>query len=189
MARRYRSVAHVYDLHVTVVQIDGLSGSGKSTLCTELSRRGLCAVDSDTEFAYFGDPVTGRPTDVEIRANWIWDVAKLRAFCRRRRRATLFICGGAMNQDQCADLFAFRFRLRIDDETMRNRLLERSGNDYGKDPAELAEQLELNRHESQYESPGWIALDATRPVGEVADKIIELVGADSQDDTNGPRTR
>ncbi len=86
-------------LAVTVVQIDGLSGTGKSSLCAELVDRGYCAVDSDAEFAYFGDPVTGEPTDVQVRDNWIWDVSKLRDFCAAKHDVPVFICGGALNQN------------------------------------------------------------------------------------------
>ncbi|MBO0812812.1 MAG: hypothetical protein J2P23_12305, partial [Microlunatus sp.] len=67
-----------------------------------------------------------------------------------------------------------RFLLRIDDATMRHRLLARTTNDYGKAPAELAEQLDLNRRTQRSAKIGWIAVDATRPVAEVADRIIEL---------------
>lgn len=165
---------------MVVAQIDGLSGTGKSTLRIELSRRGCCAVDSDAEFAYYGDPLSGRPTDVETRSNWIWDVGRLRAFCRRPADVPIFICGGAMNQDQCADLFTHRFLLRIDNATMRHRLLTRTTNDYGKDPAELAEQLELNRGMRRSANLGWTVVDATRPIAEVADKVIELAAV-----TNG----
>lgn len=163
-----------YDLVVVVAQIDGLSGTGKSTLRAELSHRGWCAVDSDQEFAYHGDPVSGRPSDVKIRAHWIWDLDRLRAFCQQPHEEPIFICGGAMNQDRCAELFAHRFLLRIDNETMRRRLLTRTDNDYGKDPAELAEQLDLNRHAWRSVNPGWTVVDATRPIAEVADKVIEM---------------
>lgn len=166
----------IYALAVVVAQIDGLSGTGKSTLRDELSGRGFCAVDSDAEFAYFGDPATGRPTEIKLRANWIWDLDRIRAFCRQPREAPVFICGGAMNQDQCAELFTHRFLLRIDNATMRHRLLARTTNDYGKAAAELAEQLDLNRRTQWSAKIGWIAVDATRPVAEVADRVIELAG-------------
>lgn len=156
-----------------VVQIDGLSGTGKSSLAVELSRRGYRAVDSDAEFAYFGNPATGRPTDELIRDNWIWDIAGLRRFCVESSSSPIFICGGALNQEQCADLFTHRFLLRVDDATMRRRLLARTTNDFGKDPSELAEQLELNRHaEADARRAGWVIVDATQPVARVADEII-----------------
>jgi gluconate kinase len=161
---------------VIVAQIDGLSGTGKSTLHEELSRRGHCAIDSDVEFAYFGDPATGLPTAIMIRSNWLWDLHRLRDFCERSEESPVFICGGAMNQDECADLFTHRFLLCIDDATMRQRLLTRTANDFGKDPRELTEQLELNRcAEAAGRRAGWIIVDATQPISDVADAIVRGV--------------
>ena len=156
------------------MQIDGLSGTGKSSLAVELTRRGYCAVDSAAEFAHFGDPVTGRPTDVQIRDNWIWDLLKLRTFVRESSASPVFICGGALNQEHCADLFTHRFMLRIDDATMRHRLLNRRTNDFGKTPEELAEQLELNRRAGVAgQGERWVIVDATRTIAEVADNITQ----------------
>jgi len=82
-----------------------------------------------------------------------------------------------MNQDKCADLFTHRFLLCIDDETMRHRLLTRTTNDFGKDPCELAQQLELNRGaDAVGRRTGWIVVDATQPIAEVADRIVQLAG-------------
>jgi gluconate kinase len=156
-------------------QIDGLSGTGKSTLSDELTRQGHRAVDSDTVFGYYGDPLTGRPTGVESRANWLWDGQKLQAFADASRDVRVFICGGAMNQDGFAHLFAKRFTLWIDSDTMRQRLLTRTNNDYGKEPEDLAEQLELNTHVvEEAERIGSIVIDATRPINEVANEIVQL---------------
>lgn len=164
---------------MTVAQIDGLSGTGKSTLSIELERRGYCAVDTDGEFAYFGDPASGQPTDIMVRDNWIWDTRKVRAFCEERRGKTLFICGGALNQRECLDLFTHRFMLCIDSETMRRRLLTRTSNDFGKDPAELTQQLALNRDAGPTaRSEGMITIDATRPIADVADDIIRFTDGD-----------
>jgi gluconate kinase len=156
-----------------MVQIDGLSGTGKTTLAAELTRQGYRAVDSDAMFAYFADPVTGLPTEVETRANWMWDTQKLRAFALASRDASVFICGGAMNQDDFRDLFAKRFTLRVDNDTMRERLLSRTNNCFGQSPEELAEQLELNTDVVEdAKRIGSIVIDATRPIDEVADDIV-----------------
>jgi hypothetical protein len=59
---------------------------------------------------------------------------------------------------------------------MRHRLLTRSNNEFGKDPAELAEQLELNtRVVADAKRIGSIVIDATRPIGEVADEIVGMI--------------
>jgi dephospho-CoA kinase len=156
-------------------QIDGLSGTGKTTLSKELTRRGLRAVDTDPVFGYSGDPVTGEPTDSGRRSNWLWDGDKLRAFARACGDTPVFLCGGAMNQDEFADLFEKRFVLHVDSDTMRHRLLTRTNNDYGKAPEELAEQLELNtRYVEEATRVGATIVDATRPISVVADEVVRV---------------
>jgi dephospho-CoA kinase len=156
-------------------QIDGLSGTGKSTLYAELARRGCHAVDADAVFGFFADPVTGLPSVVESRATWMWDRRKLRAFAHSCNDVPVFICGGAMNQNEFVDLFEKRFTLHIDSDTMRERLLARTNNDYGKDADELAEQLELNVHAVEdAERIGAVVIDATKPINEVADEVLKF---------------
>lgn len=160
---------------MVMVQIDGLSGTGKSTLCTELTGRGHRAVDADAVFGYHGDPATGLPSAVESRANWIWDGPKLRAFADAAHDARVFLCGGAMNQDEFVDLFTLRFMLHIDSDTMQQRLLARTNNDFGKNPDDLADQLDLNmRVVADAQRIGSTVIDATRPIHEVADDIVTL---------------
>jgi len=165
---------------VTLVQIDGLSGTGKTTLAMELRNRGFHAVDSDSAFAYFADPVTGLPTAHQIRDNWKWDGRRLRAFAEQVRGETAFVCGGALNSEDFSALFRLRFVLIVDDETLRRRILTRRDNDFGKDPNELAEQLALNACALQDASAiGAVPIDATRPVETVADDILRVTSAQS----------
>jgi hypothetical protein len=64
------------------------------------------------------------------------------------------------------------FNLRIDDDTMRRRLRERTNNDYGKEPEELEHMLTLNR--SDEKPAGAIDVDATRPLHQVVDELLRL---------------
>lgn len=69
-----------------------------------------------------------------------------------------------MNQNEFLDLFVKRFTSIIDDDTMRERLLTRSNNCYGKSPEDLAEQLELNTHAlAEARRSGSIVTDAAGP--------------------------
>lgn len=100
---------------------------------------------------------------------------KLQAFAHAPHDAPVFICGGAMNQSDFLDLFTKRFMLCIDSDTMRQRLLTRTNNRFGKDPEDLAEQLELNtRVVEDANRVGSIIIDATRPINEVADDIVRM---------------
>ncbi len=160
---------------VAMYHIGGLSGTGKSTLYAELARRGHHAVDADAAFGYFADPVSRLPSQLERRANWMWDTKKLRAFADEPRDAPVFICGGAMNENEFVDLFAKRFMLYVDSDTMLERLLTRTNNDFGKGAEEMAEQLELNMGTVDYAKRiGSTVIHATRPISEVADDIVRL---------------
>ncbi len=87
--------------------------------------------------------------------------------------ARVFICGGAINESEFVDLFAKRFMLYVDSDTMRERLLTRTNNGFGKDVEEVAEQLELNMSTVDYaKGIGTIVIDATRPISDVADDIV-----------------
>jgi len=161
---------------MAIFQVDGISGTGKTTVAEELIRRGYNAIDSDAAFGYFGDPKTGMPTDEKTQMNWIWDLDKVKLLAKSSTNETVFVCGGAMNQDQIRDIFDKRFTLVIDDDTMRQRLLSRTNNDFGKHPDELARQLEWNKGAVAYaKSIGSIVVDATQPISKVADDILNII--------------
>lgn len=160
-----------------IVQIDGISGTGKTTTAEELTRRGYKAIDADAAFGYWGDPKTGEPTDVQHQLNWIWDLSKVKSLAEEAANETVFVCGGAMNQDKIRDVFDRRFTLVIDDETMEHRLLNRTNNDFGKHPEDLARQLEWNKGTVEYAKRiGSIVVDATKPISEVVDDILAKSG-------------
>lgn len=162
---------------MTLIQIDGLSGTGKTTVAEELIRRGYSAVDADEAFGYYGNPVTGEPTDEQTQHNWIWDIEKIKSLAKISEETPTFICGGAMNQDKARDLFNKRFTLVVDDETMRHRLLTRTNNDFGKHPEDLARQLEWNKGAAEYASSiGAVVIDATESVEKVVDNILAQSG-------------
>ena len=159
--------------------IEGISGTGKTTVAEELSRRGHTALDADEAFGYFGNPETGEPTDEEIQNNWIWDLDKVRSLAESSRDDIVFVCGGAMNMDRVRDAFSKRFTLAIDDDTMRHRLMTRTNNYFGKDPKDLAKQLEWNKGTVEYaKSIGSIVVDDTQPIEAVADEILRNVDTD-----------
>jgi uridine kinase len=163
-----------------IIQIDGISGTGKTTAAKELAKRGYTALDADEAFGYYGDPETGEPTDEETQYNWIWDLDKVKSLAQSSEDATVFVCGGAMNQDRVKDVFNKRFTLVIDDDTMRHRLITRTNNDFGKHPDDLARQLEWNKGASAYaKSIGATAIDATRPIEQVVNDILTQSGIKS----------
>lgn len=159
-----------------IVQIDGISGTGKTTTAKELTLRGYKALDADSEFGYYGDPETGTPTDEQTQMNWIWNLGKVKDLAESSKNETVFICGGAMNQDKVRDVFDKRFTLVIDDETMKHRLLSRTNNDFGKHPEDLARQLEWNKGTKAYAKRiGSVVIDATKPIQTVVDEILSHI--------------
>ena len=68
--------------------------------------------------------------------------------------------------------------LSIDEATMRERVARRTTSDFGKHAYEL--NLMLGRIKSvddDYRCYGAVIIDGTRPLNEVVDKIIQVVGA------------
>ena len=84
----------------------------------------------------------------------------------------LFVCGSSRNRDRFLPYFTKIFNLRIDDDTMRRRLQERTNNEYGKQPEELELMLMLNR--SDEKPAGAIDVDATQPLHHVVDELLRL---------------
>jgi hypothetical protein len=169
---------------MSAVQIAGCSGAGKSTIAAELARRGLVSVDADD------DPVLARFVDLAgavvaevpaapdlawlARHGWAWDPARLDELIRAAEPATLYVCGGADNQQEVADRFTQVFLLEIDEPTMLARLDARRGyHDWGRigDTREYLRR-KLPALQGRLRASGAIPVDARKPPGQVADAIL-----------------
>jgi hypothetical protein len=137
--------------------VEGLSGTGKSSVYDELIGRGYRAISTDRAWK---------------RDNSMWDVQKALSELERSDPEVLFVCGSGRNRDRFLPYFTKVFNLRIDDDTMRRRLQERTNNDFGKQPDELKLMLTLNR--SDEKPAGAIDVDATRPLDQVVDEVLRL---------------
>ena len=146
--------------------VEGLSGAGKSSVYEELIRRGYRAITTDRAWKYRADPGGLRHHDS------LWDQQKAVSELENQEPEVLFVCGSSRNRDLFLHYFTKIFNLRIDDDTMRRRLQERTNNDFGKQPEELELMLTLNRSD---EKPiGAIDVDATRPIHQVVDELLRL---------------
>jgi broad-specificity NMP kinase len=141
--------------------IEGVSGTGKSSVYDELMRRGYKAVSTDRAW---------RPRPASA-----WDERKALRELDSPLPEVLFVCGGG--GERFLSHFTKVFELRVDDETLRRRLAERTNNDFGKDPEELALVLRLNS--SGERLAGAIDVDATRPLEQVVDEVLRLAGCDT----------
>ena len=85
----------------------------------------------------------GGPTHYD---NHMWEKAKSRLRTRESPEPDLLsVCGSSRNRNDFLSYFNKVFNLRIDDDTMRARLRERTDNTFGKQPWELELMLGLNR--------------------------------------------
>jgi gluconate kinase len=154
--------------------VEGLSGTGKSSVYEELVRRGCSAITTDRAWSFSADPNTGLPGGPVRHDTWMWDRRKALSELESPEPDVLFVCGSSRNRDDFLRYFTKVFNLRIDDETMRRRLQDRTDEDWpiGQEGVEL--MLELNRRD---EGPaGAIDIDATQPLDRVVDELLRLAG-------------
>jgi len=176
---------------MSAVQIAGCSGAGKSAVAPALARRGLAAVDSDDDpfLARFVDPtgavVAEAPAAPDLtwlaRHGWAWDPARLDELIRAAAPATLYVCGGADNQQEVADRFTQVFLLEIDEPTMVARLdARRDSHDWGH-IGDTREYLRRKRPALQdhLRAAGAIPVDARQPLDQVVDAILSAISAAS----------
>jgi len=154
--------------------VEGLSGAGKSSVYEELVRRGYTAISTDRAWSYSADPDTGVPGGPIGHDTWMWGQHKAVSELERPEPDVLFVCGSSRNRDHFLPYFTKIFNLRIDDDTMRRRLEQRTEDDWslGQEGVEL--MLELNRSD---EGPaGAIDVDATQALNQVVDELLRLAG-------------
>jgi hypothetical protein len=152
--------------------VEGLSGAGKSSVYEELVRRGYRAISTDRAWKYHADSDTGLPGRPSHYSNSMWDQQKALSELESPEPEVLFVCGSSRNRDRFLPYFTKVFNLRIDDDTMRRRLHERTNNEFGKRPEEVELMLGLNRRDEK--PAGAIDVDATQPLDRVVDELLRL---------------
>jgi gluconate kinase len=161
--------------------VEGLSGSGKSSVYEELIRRGYRAISTDRAWKYHADPDAGLPGRPIHHDSSMWDQQKAVSELESPEPDVLFVCGSSRNRDRFLPYFTKIFNLRIDDDTMRHRLHERTNNDFGKQPEEVELMLRLNR--SDEKPAGAIDIDATQPLDQVVDELLRLANCKTVSDS------
>jgi dephospho-CoA kinase len=170
------------------VWVTGNSGVGKSTVCALLKSRGELTVDADWEgYNHWVDRTSGQvvvdppypaPAGWLDRFGWRISRAEVEALAARAHDRTAFLCGTVENEAEVWDLFDLVVCVVVDNDTLRDRLLTRTTNAFGKHPEELAAALEHNDGvESAYLRRGATIIDGRRPPAEVAEAILRAVVA------------
>ncbi|MFF3208475.1 AAA family ATPase [Streptomyces sp. NPDC002962] len=171
---------------MTLVWVTGNSGTGKSTVCGVLRARGHVALDADEDgFCHWIDRASGEvvvaPPD-PVPGGWLnrygWAIVRERVetLVEESRSRIAFLCGSAENEADVRDLFDLIVCLVIDEDTLRHRLATRTTNTFGQHPEELAAALKWNpRMRALYASLGATIIDASEPLTEVVDSVIDAV--------------
>ena len=168
--------------------VTGIFGSGKSAVCKELTNRGYLAYD-DGEYGItrWREKSTGKflgkakrtagPNGSKLELyDWHLSKDKMLELAKATAKPILFICGTADNRHELWYLFDEIFCLKIDEEILVHRLASRSDNDFGKDPKDLKEILELHRNSEQADiKAGAIMIDSLKPVKEVVNEILATI--------------
>jgi len=147
-----------------------MSGTGKSTALKELSRRGFGVVDTDEP----GWTVWDEQDD-----GYVWREDRIAELLSSDEGPTLYVSGTVSNQGRFYPRFDAVVLLSAPAEVLLSRIDSRTTNRYGKTSEErelilrhLAEVEPLLRATSTHE------IDATRPIGEVVARLVEIGGQD-----------
>jgi predicted ATPase len=172
-----------------LVWITGNSGTGKSTVRAELARRGYASFDTDEDgIAVWRDRATGQevayPGDTHYRDDWLehhgWmiDRSRIEGLALLARDRFVFLCGSVENETEVWDLFDRVVCLALDEATLRERILTRTTNAFGKKPVELQAILTWNPSlEPSYRQVGAQVVSASQPLAAVVDEILAYVNA------------
>ncbi|AKJ15587.1 hypothetical protein ABB07_37650 [Streptomyces incarnatus] len=118
-------------------------------------------------------PVPGGWLD---RYGWAIVRERVQTLAEESRFRIAFLCGSAENEADVRDLFDLVVCLVIDEDTLRHRLATRTTNAFGQHPEELAAALKWNpRMRAIHENRGATIIDASKPVTEVVDSVIDAV--------------
>jgi dephospho-CoA kinase len=156
------------------VLITGMSGTGKSTVIAELQRRGYRAVDLDSpDFSELVPAAEGEVTGVGGGMDWVWNEARVTALLDSAGAEPLFLSGCSPNQGRFYDRLDRVILLTAPTEVILERLATRSGNDFGKNPDEVAATLQLIATvESLLRQRADLVIDTSSPLAEVVARVV-----------------
>ncbi len=160
--------------------VTGRSGSGKSTIAKALQERDYTCFDGDkvSGLARWENLSTGEPAEVDHtgyvdynKVGWNWSEASLDALLNAY--PDMILCGSASNQLGFHGRFDKVFVLVLDETTQSQRILSRTANGYGKDPAMLKQILhDQQTFVAQAIELGAIAIDAKQPLDLIVEDIL-----------------
>ena len=163
------------------VLITGRSGTGKTTLCNEFIRQGVRAIDSDRldNFVGWYNVDTKLPATVDYRKRidkstfgWLWHHDAMKQLVAKY--SDLILCGSADNQLEFYKYFDKVYILDLPPDVQKQRILQRTDHDYGKQADMLRqiteEQSVLVRTSIEQ---GALRIDATKSPLQIARLILK----------------
>lgn len=166
------------------ILITGVAGTGKSTVSAALTALGYKAfnIEEIDELFEMFDKRTGKPfedfdfNDLESvkQHDWLCDKSKLQQLIRKNSNGVNYYCGTASNLDDLLPLFDKVFLLTVNDAILHERLSTRTSNDFGRTP-EIQQWVSSwkKASEDHLVEEGAILIDASRPLSEVVNDIVE----------------
>lgn len=157
------------------VLLTGMSGTGKSSLLGEFARLGHRTVDTDA--GGWSVPPDGSEPSGPVQPDWVWDEQRMRELLTSGADGeVLFVAGCVENQGAFYPLFDEIVLLTATPDIIVDRLTTRTGNDFGKDPAELAKVLDDQRvFEPVLRRRATMVLDTGAPPADLAATILDRV--------------
>lgn len=164
--------------------VTGLPGTGKSTICAELKRRGYKAYDGDYDhLAKWYNNSTNKPIDesrglertTEFLHNHSRNISRriVEDLAFESKDKVIFLCADPENEDDLVDLFERVYALTLDEDARQQRLAERTNNQWGKLPHEIAYDLDIKPTAyNRYKKSMYHTIDASQPVKLIVSHIL-----------------
>lgn len=174
---------------MSLIYLTGMSGSGKSTVLRELETLGYETHGVDElGYADWMDRKTGAiipfPEDEDSinihdwykKHRWVLSVDRISKLKQQADTddKLVFLGGIAEGEEDVWQCFDKVFLLKVDGETIKERIANRTDNDFGKSPDEMAEIMNaLHVYEAKCEKLGVTTVDGAQPIKTVIENIIK----------------
>ena len=151
------------------VLVTGMSGTGKSTVLRLLGERGHRAVDTDDDAWSRWIVLPGGSR------GWVWREDAIARLLAHHRVGHLFVGGCTSNQGRFYARFDHIALLSAPADVMLARVMARTDNPYGKDPAERAQILRnLGEVRPLLRASATLEIDASASLAHVLRELEDL---------------